>query len=176
MKYEINNILKKKYEYCVLIFCINEGKRLHSQIKKISKLNILADIVIVDGGSTDNTIDENLFLDSNISTVLIKKSYGYLGTQMRIGFDWAIKNDYKGIIVMDGNDKDDPKDINSFINKLKQGFDHIQGSRFVTNGFHQNTPLIRILAIKYIHSIILNFFSKFKYTDTTNGFRGYSNK
>ena len=39
---------------------------------------------------------------------------------------------------------------------------------------HQNTPLSRILGIKFIHAPLISLASSFKYTDTTNGFKGYS--
>ena len=43
-------------------------------------------------------------------------------------------------------------------------------------GIAINTPKTRALAIKLIHVPIINFLSGFKYTDTTNGFRGHSIK
>ncbi len=39
-----------------------------------------------------------------------------------------------------------------------------------------NTPKIREIAIKLIHVPIINKFAKFKYTDTTNGFRAHNIK
>ena len=40
---------------------------------------------------------------------------------------------------------------------------------------HINTPLIRKYAIKLIHAPILSFYSKFNWSDTTQGYRGYNN-
>jgi hypothetical protein len=59
---------------------------------------------------------------------------------------------------------------------LDQGFDHIQGSRFIRGGHHQNTPLARFLGVKLLHAPLISLAAGFRYTDTTNGFRAYSSR
>lgn len=39
---------------------------------------------------------------------------------------------YEGIVTIDGNDKDDPVAIPQFIEALRQGFDFVQASRFIS--------------------------------------------
>ena len=39
-----------------------------------------------------------------------------------------------------------------------------------------NTPKIRHFAVKLIHIPAISLIAGFKYTDTTNGYRGYSKK
>ncbi len=77
---------------------------------------------------------------------------------------------------MDGNGKDDVSAIPLFVEKLDQGYDHIQGSRFLPGGASVNLPLSRWLGLKLVHAPLIRFFSGFPYTDTTNGFRGYSRR
>jgi len=95
---------------------------------------------------------------------------------MRIFFSWAIENGYKGVVVIDGNNKDSVENINDFVNKLIKGYDHIQGSRFISGGKAVNTPLSRLIGLKLLHAPMIRLASKFNYTDTTNGFRAYSLK
>ena len=67
--------------------------------------------------------------------------------------------------------------INSaIIDGLKKGYDFIQASRYIEGGVGLNIPRARDLAIRYIHAPILSKASGFKWTDTTQGFRGYSRK
>ena len=54
--------------------------------------------------------------------------------------------------------------------------DFVQASRFITGGISENTPKLREFAIRKIHAPLLKFFSGFPWTDTTQGFRGYSSK
>ncbi len=80
----------------------------------------------------------------------------------------AQKNDIDKII--DNSIEDVPR----FIEKLEEGFDFIQGSRFISGGQAVNTPLLRYLSIKLIHAPIISLTAKRLFTDTTNAFRGYS--
>ena len=164
----------KQCRYCVCIFVINEGKRFHKQLDNMKSLSKEIDIVIADGGSTDGSTDHDKLNSFGVNTLLIKKSAGRLGTQMRMAYAWALKRGYEGVVVIDGNGKDSFEDIPNFITKLDEGCDHIQGSRFIPDGYHENTPLLRLIGLKVLHVPVMRFASGFKYTDTTNGFRAYS--
>ena len=111
-----------------------------------------------------------------VNTLLIKKDVGKQGAQLRMGFDWAIKRGYKGIITIDGNNKDSIEDTYKFVEKLENGYDFVQGSRFISGGNAINTPIIRLLSIKLMHAPIISLTAKQKFTDTTNNFRAYSMK
>ena len=168
----------RKSVYCVVIPVINEGDRIKSLLKKMTDLKIsyLVDIVIVDGGSVDDSLRPELLKAHNVSALLVKSGPGRLSSQLRCAYSFALLAGYEGIITIDGNDKDDPKDIPHFISALEKGMDFVQGSRFIEGGTSQNTPLIRSLAIKLIHAPMLWAASGFRWTDTTQGFRGYSRK
>ena len=166
----------KQHKYCVCIFVINEGEKFHKQLNGMKYLSDEIDIVVADGGSNDGSTDHEKLKSFNVNTLLVKKSIGKLGAQMRIAYAWALKRGYEGIVVIDGNGKDSYEDIPEFINKLGEGYDHIQGSRFIPGGHHENTPLSRLIGLKVLHVPLIRLASGFKYTDTTNGFRAYSSK
>jgi dolichol-phosphate mannosyltransferase len=167
---------EKQHKYCVCIFVINEGEKLHQQLKNMKYLSKEIDIIIADGGSTDGSMDHEKLKSFDVNTLLIKKSAGKLGTQMRMAYAWALKRGYEGVVIIDGNGKDSFEDIPNFITKLDEGYDHIQGSRFIPGGHHENTPLSRLIGLKVLHVPLMRLASGFKYTDTTNGFRAYSTK
>ena len=68
------------------------------------------------------------------------------------------------------------EDVHKFIDKLKEGYDYIQGSRFIKGGKAINTPISRLIAVKLIHAPIISLTAKHRFTDTTNNFRAYSRK
>jgi len=175
-KYEECFSLEKKHDYCVAIFVINEGEKLHKQLDRMQLINIHADIIIADGDSSDGSTDVETLKEKGVNALLIKKEQGKLGTQMRMAFSWALEHGYKGVVVIDGNNKDSVENINDFINKMESGYDHIQGSRFIPGGKAVNTPILRLLGLKLLHVPMMRLASGFKYTDTTNGFRAYSRK
>lgn len=168
----------KQSRWCVVIPVINEGTRIQSLLERMTALNISqqADIIIIDGGSTDGSLDTNILQRMNVRGLLLKTGQGKLSAQLRCGYAFAIDQGYEGIITIDGNDKDDPAAIPDFINQLEEGFDFVQASRFVKGGQAENTPWSRNLAIRCIHAPMLSFFSGFHWTDTTQGFRAYSKK
>ena len=59
---------------------------------------------------------------------------------------------------------------------MEEGYDFVQGSRFLKGGNAINTPFVRYFAIRFIHAPIISLTAKKWYTDTTNGFRAYSAK
>lgn len=175
-KFETPFTLGKQHDYCVAIFVINEGEKLHKQLDRMQSADINADVIIADGDSSDGSTDNDLLRSKGVNTLLIKKEIGKLGSQMRIAFAWALEHGYKGVVVIDGNNKDSVESINDFIEHLENGYDHIQGSRFIPGGKAINTPLSRLMGLKTLHVPLIRRASGFKYTDTTNGFRAYSSK
>jgi len=172
--YQKHEFAPKRHDYCVAVFVINEGERLHNQLKRMKHLATQVDLVIADGGSDDGSTHHDSLKEFNINTLLVKTGSGKLGSQMRMAFAWALDRNYKGVVVVDGNNKDSVEDIPRLISKLEEGFDHIQGSRFIPGGYHENTPLSRLIGLKILHAPFISQASGFHYTDTTNGFRAYS--
>jgi glycosyltransferase involved in cell wall biosynthesis len=170
--------LGRAKQYCVVIPVINEGNRIGKLLSRMSTLNIdqHADIIIIDGGSTDNSLEPDILKNNNVRGLLVKRGPGKLSAQLRCAYAFALDHEYEGIVTIDGNDKDDPEAIPRFIEELKNGVDFVQASRFLQGGVAENTPKSRDLAIRLIHAPMLSISSGFKWTDTTQGFRGYSRK
>lgn len=168
----------RQTKYCMMIPVINENGRLHAELQRAQDagVNKLCDIVILDGGSTDGSVTEEILRPLGVNTLLIKHGAGRQGAQLRMGFYWALQRGYDGFITVDGNNKDSVESAPLFIHKLDEGYDFIQGSRFVKGGQGINTPLSRHLAVKLIHAPVISLTAGQRFTDTTNAFRGYSKK
>ncbi|KAB7690400.1 glycosyltransferase [Plesiomonas shigelloides] len=168
----------KKNKYCVVIPVINEGERIKNLLQKMqdNRISSIADIIIIDGGSTDGSLNIATLQSLDVCGLIVKKGPGKLSAQLRCAYAFALDNGYQGIVTIDGNDKDDPQAIPDFIAALEEGVDFVQASRFVSGGVAENTPKSRDFAIRYIHAPALTLSSGFKWTDTTQGFRAYSRK
>ena len=168
----------RRHSYCVVIPVINEGDRIKSLLRRMQAAHIaeMSDIIIVDGGSTDESLVLDMLDSLDVRGVLIKTGGGKLSAQLRCAYAYALEQGYSGIITIDGNNKDDPTAIHKFKVTLEQGYDFVQASRYIIGGVADNTPKIRDIAIRFIHAPVLSLFSGFRWTDTTQGFRGYSRK
>lgn len=62
------------------------------------------------------------------------------------------------------------------VQKLKDGYDMVQASRFMKGGIHRYTPLLRLIAIHAIFIPLMAFGSGYWFTDPTNGFKGFSRR
>lgn len=177
-KFECIEYEEKNKDYVVLIPIINEGTRISKELQRATKHNVseYADIVICDGGSTDGCTEETNLRKLHVNTLLVKQDKGKQGAQLRMGIWWALQRGYEGIITIDGNNKDSIEDVPHFIEKLQEGYDLIQGSRFVKGGKAINTPFIRTVSVKLIHAPIISMTAHQRFTDTTNAYRAYSRK
>lgn len=170
--------LGRQHPWCVVIPVINEGVRIKNLLARMAalKTDAIADIIIVDGGSKDGSLELNALQQVGVRGLLVKTGPGKLSAQLRCAYAFALDQDYEGIVTIDGNDKDDPEAIPRFIAALKNGVDFVQASRFIAGGVAENTPKSRDFAIRFIHAPMLSLASGFKWTDTTQGFRAYSRK
>ena len=164
--------LEQRWAIC--IFVINEGEKVRKQLRAMTTFGASVDLIIADGGSTDGSLDSSLMEEIHAKALLVKTGLGKLSAQMRMAFDYTMAEGYDGVIVIDGNGKDGLAAIPAFVKALEAGWDHVQGSRFIPGGHHENTPLSRYLAVHLLHAPLIALASGFRYTDTTNGFRAYS--
>ena len=177
-RFEYTEFAPRSSDYCVLIPVINEGQRIARELQRAFAAGIpsCADIVICDGGSTDGSLEESFLRSLGVNALLVKRDTGRQGAQLRMGIWWALRRGYQGLITIDGNDKDSIEDVPAFIEKLREGFDLVQGSRFLPGGKAVNTPLIRYLSVRLIHAPIISLTAHRRFTDTTNAYRGYSRR
>lgn len=167
--------LGRQYPCCVVIPVINEGERIRNLLARMNRLAIhkTADIIIVDGGSTDGSLERAALEAAGVRGLLVKRGPGKLSAQLRCAYAFALEQGYEGIVTIDGNDKDDPEAIPRFIAAMESGADFVQASRFIPGGIAENTPTARNLAIRCVHAPMLSLFSGFHWTDTTQGYRAY---
>ncbi len=159
---------------CPIAF--NEHIKIRNVIERFIKSAAFGkvDYLVLDDGSTDETTQIiHQFADKNIKTIKHEKQMG-VGASIRTAIRYSLKNNFDILVIMAGNDKDDPEEIFSLVNPIiDEGFDFVQGSRY-KGGCRAggDMPLYRKIATK-IHPLLFSFFAKYKVTDSTNGFRAF---
>ncbi len=173
-EFEEITLSPQSHKTALVIPVLNEGERIQRQLHSINEFDHQVDIIIADGGSTDGAVDPQFLSETNVRAKLTKIGPGKLSAQLRMAYAWALKQGYESIITVDGNNKDGMGAIKLFLQKLAEGYDYVQGSRYHFDGMHENTPLERTFANRMIHAPLLSLASGTKLTDTTNGYRAYS--
>ena len=96
-----------------------------------------------------------------------------VGYAIREGYRYALSNGFDLIVVMAGNGKDDPREIGRLTRPIiSEGFDYVQGSRFLPGGRAERTPFLRKIFTR-LFPIAWTVITGRKCTEVTNGFRAY---
>ena len=116
-------------EISVVVPCFNEEGNveiLYAEILNACKsLNKSFEIIFIDDGSTDKTF-QKLKSIKQIKIIKFRRNFGQTAA-LDAGFKEA---DGKIIITMDGDLQNDPKDIQSLLNKMEEGeYDLVSGWR-----------------------------------------------
>lgn len=154
----------------------NENVKLKSVIERFLSCDYQkkSDYLIIDDASTDGTTEViQSFADQGVKTIRHQQRSG-VGCAIRTAIKYAQKNAYDIIVIMAGNDKDNPDEIPNVVNPIsEEGYDFVQGSRYrVKKGIGGDMPLYRKFATK-LHPMLMSLITGAKVTDSTNGFRAF---
>jgi dolichol-phosphate mannosyltransferase len=96
-----------------------------------------------------------------------------VGPSLRQGLAYLLSTEHDIAVIMAGNGKDDPAEIDRVIEPVIQGeSDYVQGSRYLPGGKRSRMPLTRIV-FNRLYPLIWTIVTQRKCTDVTNGFRCY---
>jgi len=151
----------------LIITTLNEIVGVKKIVPKIKK-EWLDEIIFVDGGSTDGTIEEAKRMGFK---VIIQKQKGH-GAAVLEGVN-AIKSDNFILFGPDGNDE--PEKIPELIEKIKEGYDQVLVTRFGKGSVNLDAGIIDTFGNK-MFTFLANVFFGGYWTDTLNESRIISKK
>ena len=155
----------------------NEIKTIEKLIKKILKLNIKKQIIIIDDGSNDGT-ERILRKYKNLLDKLIihKKNLGK-GAAIKSGQKHV---NGKYVAIQDADLEYNPNDLKKIINEMdKKNLKVMYGSRVLNKNTFQNTQnfthILRIWGNIFL-TIISNFFNSQKLTDAHTCYKVFNSR
>ena len=151
----------------IIVPAFNESKVLEKNLKNLKKY--FDNIIVVDDGSTDNTLE----IINRLGLISIHHPINLgQGAAIKSGFNFVKKlNNIHGVITFDADGQHSPADANIFANEiLTSDKDIIFGSRFINHS--NNVPLIKKFILK-IATKLSNIILKMNLSDTHNGLKAF---
>jgi glycosyltransferase involved in cell wall biosynthesis len=148
----------------LLLPTLNELKGLEAILPHLDRA-LVDDIIIIDGGSTDGTIE----YANEMGLTMV--------SQLRPGLHYAIfdvaqalHHDYLIEFSPDGNCK--VEQLPELIAKLREGYDHVVVSRYLDHAVSEDDHVITAFG-NWMFSRLMRPLASFPVTDTLNIYRGY---
>lgn len=149
----------------VVIPAYNESESIVSTVESVVASGF--DYVVINDGSTDNTLE--ICRSAGINVVDLPQNLG-IGGAVQCGHKYAKEHGYDVDVQVDGDGQHDPSYIGRLIEEVNGGADLVIGSRFIekTDGFQ--STFMRRLGITWLSGCIRLMAGK-AISDPTSGFR-----
>jgi glycosyltransferase involved in cell wall biosynthesis len=159
--------LETRPSIALLLPTLNELQGLRAILPSIDP-SLVDQIVVIDGGSTDGTIEYALEMGLTVVSQLRP------GLQFAI-FDicHALDHDYVIEFSPDGNCM--ANQLPELVAKLREGYDHVVVSRYLAHAMSHDDHAITAFG-NWMFSRLMRPLARFPITDALNIYRGYSRK
>lgn len=147
-------------KFSIVIPAKNEAESLKTLLPELKGLFHKVELIVVNDGSTDNTIE---VCEENGARVLTHKSSKGNGASIKTG---ARNASHETIVFMDGDGQHKPEDVLKLLEKFKEGADMVVGAR----SRKSQASFFRLVA-NSIYNSLSSWMSGSKIEDLTSGFR-----
>ena len=148
----------------VIIPALNEARNLPHVMARLPEVD---EVILVDGGSTDDTVGVARRLMPGIRVVTQNRRGK--GNALACGFA-AATGDI--LVMIDADGSTDPKEIPAFIAALRGGADFAKGSRFRGAGGSADITRLRRIGNKCL-SMLVNTMFRTRYSDLCYGYNAF---
>lgn len=134
------------------------------------------DILVIDDNSEDQTrAIVRGFFDTGRVFMLERPSKLGLGTAYVDGFKWGLQNGHDLFFEMDADNSHNPASIPAFIEKIREGYDVVVGSRYLNHTISVvGWDFRRLLISKFGNWYASTLLGLKQFTDLTSGYRCYT--
>lgn len=151
----------------IVIPAYNEGKSIERVVNNLIENYPQFDYVVVNDGSKDNTA--KICKKNGYNLIDLPVNLGLAGA-FQTGLKYAYRQGYEYALQYDGDGQHKAEYIDKMLEKMKQGYDIVIGSRFVEN---KKPASLRMLGSRIISlSILLT--TRRKVCDPTSGMRMFN--
>lgn len=161
-----------KTKRCIIIPAYNEAENICAVINAIKKYYTQADIIIIDDGSQDDTVQK-----AGTAGVLVLRhpfNMGY-GVALQTGYKYACQKKYDFLLQIDGDGQHNPRHIPEFFKQIENNHcDVMVGSRFLGAGNYE-PGFLKFWGIQ-LFRFIIKVINRETITDPTSGYQCMNDK
>jgi len=163
----------------VIIPAFNEGLRIASVIKGVKGHCPLAEVLVIDDGSKDET--RLKAMESGARVVSHPYNLGY-GAALQTGYKYALEKEVDELVQIDGDGQHDPSFVTDLLTVIREeNADITIGSRFLgapkieSGQKAYQAPFLRKLGMS-LFGVIASLLIQQKVTDPTSGYQAMNRK
>nr|WP_246001953.1 glycosyltransferase family 2 protein [Allorhizocola rhizosphaerae] len=146
----------------LLIPTLNEAQSLPHVLPRIPAS--VSQVVIVDGGSTDDTVEVARSLRPD--AVVVRQTRKGKGNALVCGFE-ACTGDI--VVMIDADGSTAPEEIENFVRALVEGADFAKGSRYADGGASHDLTWMRSWGNRFLNGVV-NALFRTRYSDLCYGY------
>jgi glycosyltransferase involved in cell wall biosynthesis len=149
----------------VIVPTLNEAKNLSHVFADLP--DGLHEVIVVDGFSTDNTVETARRLRPDVK--IVKQDERGKGDAMRCGFEAATG---EILVMLDADGSADPAEIPAFVRELLRGSDFAKGTRYHPGGGSADITPLRSAGNRILSGIVNLLFGT-SYSDLCYGYNAF---
>lgn len=162
----MDSLMSARTDLWFVIAAYNEGSMIMEVVRRVTPV---ANVVVVDDGSSDDTADRALEAGAHVAVHLVNRGQG---AALQTGIEYALNRGAGHVVTFDADGQHDLDDAMAMVEVCRsQGLDMVLGSRFL--GGTVNMPLSRRLTLKAA-VLFTRLTTGLKLTDAHNGLRVFS--
>jgi glycosyltransferase involved in cell wall biosynthesis len=161
----------RKLKCLIIVPAFNESRSVGKLVRRLNRLLPLCHVLVIDDGSTDDTVRQ---IPVGASVVSLPFNLG-IGGAMQTGYRYAALHGYDVAVQVDGDGQHRPSEVRKLLEALlSQEADLVVGSRFL-EAKRFKSSLTRLTGIRVL-SAWIQCLCGLKITDCTSGFRAVNHK
>jgi glycosyltransferase involved in cell wall biosynthesis len=150
----------------VIIPAWNEGPNLAAVIGELRRVRPSDEVLVVDDGSTDDTVAVAGRLGCPVLELPLHLGYG---AALQAGVKYGLRRGFQVVVTFDGDGQHDPSDIAALVEAVESGVDLAIGSRFTCPGAYRGSRIRQ--AGRRLFAALARTLTGLALTDPTSGLK-----
>lgn len=163
--FERSRTVRPRWRVSVVIPAMNEARNIAWVLGRLPAS--VDEVVLVDGNSTDGTVEIARRIRPDI--VVTGQDSPGKGAALRAGFARATGD---AVVMIDADGSMEPAEIDSFVERLAEGYDVVKGSRFISGGGTSDMTPIRMFGNSGLVSLVNRLYGA-EFSDLCYGYVGF---